>query len=77
MSLLSSNDRKALRNALREGREMSLERQWSNGRERIRATVTPASPAWDVPYILRIDWWRGVEHSHQYGSEKDWEGVLF
>ncbi len=45
MSLLSPNDRKALRNALRAGRELCLERQWSNGRERIRATVTPASPA--------------------------------
>lgn len=56
--LLTDHDLSALSTALRQCEPLDLPRTF--GEYKVRATVCPASPAWSVAMLIRIEvWWPG------------------
>lgn len=68
--LLSPNDRKYLRNALRMSRECEMAREWADGSERIRVTTVAADPIWaPAKMLVRLEcWWSGAYSSQYFPS---------
>lgn len=78
VELLTANDRKALRRAMRERREMCLDREYVPTGVRLRVCVVPADPAWAPAEMLgRVEVHRGHQSSGQYcGSYPELLGLL-
>ena len=65
-SLLTAGDLEELREALRRGWVTSLEWEAPALRLRVRVSTCPASRAWSVPYLIRLERWRPGMYSTQY-----------
>ena len=67
INLLTENDLKALRRAMRERREMTLDREWAPTEARLRVSIVDADPLWAPAVMLgRVELWRGNMSSSQY-----------
>lgn len=63
-NLLTANDLDTIARAHRHCREMEIER--TLGVLRVRVSTCPASRAWSVPYLIRLERWRPGMYSTQY-----------
>ena len=77
-SLLTAGDLEELREALRRGWVTSLEWEAPALRLRVRVSTCPASRAWSVPYLIRLERWRPGMYSTQYfdsaeALREEWE----
>ena len=62
--LLTTNDVDTIARAHRRCGEMEIER--TLGALRVRVSTCPASRAWSVPYLIRLERWRPGMYSTQY-----------
>lgn len=73
--LLTADDLSALSTALRQCKPLTLDR--TLGDRRVRATVCPASPAWPVEMLIRVEiWWPGWYMSKYCESAEEAEEVI-
>ena len=74
--LLTDKDLDTIARAHRHCREMEIER--TLGALRVRVSTCPASRAWSVPYLIRLERWRPGMYSTQYfdsaeALREEWE----
>lgn len=62
--LLTGKDLDTIARAHRHCREMEIER--TLGALRVRVSTCPATRAWSVPYLIRLERWRPGMYSTQY-----------
>lgn len=75
-NLLTANDLETIARAHRRCGEMEIER--TLGALRVRVSTCPASRAWSVPYLIRLERWRPGMYSTQYfdsaeALREEWE----
>ena len=63
-NLLTDKDLETIARAHRRCGEMEVER--TLGALRVRVSTCPASRAWSVPYLIRLERWRPGMYSTQY-----------
>jgi hypothetical protein len=63
-NLLTANDLETIARAHRHCREIGVERML--GVLHVRVSTCPASRAWSVPYLIRLERWRPGMYSTQY-----------
>ena len=64
MNLLSEKDLQALHTAMAQRRELTLTRTLDG--VTVTASTWPASSAWDVPMLVRLEVQRGNVYTSQY-----------
>ena len=62
--LLTDKDLETIARAHRRCREMEVER--TLGALRVRVSTCPATRAWAVPYLIRLEWWRPGMYTTKY-----------
>ena len=77
IDLLSKNDRKALKVALRERKALCVEREWAPAGYCLRAFTVPASSVWEqyhTKMILRVEGERrGMKTTQNFISVEEME----